>query len=454
MVYLLLLIWLLLIGINLKNRTMDIKRTEGDTETFSKEEKDSKLSFADVTVAPRGNRKRLFTILIIVLLVLIFAALLFEFVGRDEQLSNNDTNNLTNGESINSFETQQVIEDPFQDEDQALDDITFSNEQDSIEPAVNTTDELTQQSAGIESSITDNVTGTQLADISTIQASEIPKRDTYTVKKGDNLWNIAKQNDVYNDPWGWRTILVQNKNKISQTIYNDSGKWKVLVREGVQLSIPHSESGINGTSPRKYAVQVMSLEENKFNKALEIVNKLLHDNYYAYLYQTPQKIATPKYPDGMYFYRIRVGFYETQAEARQIGAEIYTKYRDKNLFPRDYWVMRPSSEELSGILLDFGVQLKRPYIVELAETTYKDEAISNMRTSSPYADYSYIVEQSKANTLPLYKNRLGFFASEREARRAMQRIQQETDTFYSAEIVEVEKISEAIIGQNAKNTRK
>ncbi|HEX7926452.1 MAG TPA: LysM domain-containing protein, partial [bacterium] len=53
---------------------------------------------------------------------------------------------------------------------------------------------------------------------------------THTVKAGENLWSIAKQGGLVTNPWEWRTILVQNRDKISYAfISEDDGAWKVMV---------------------------------------------------------------------------------------------------------------------------------------------------------------------------------------------------------------------------------
>jgi len=38
--------------------------------------------------------------------------------------------------------------------------------------------------------------------------------DSYTVVRGDCLWNIAKKDYIYNDPFKWPTIYEANKDKI------------------------------------------------------------------------------------------------------------------------------------------------------------------------------------------------------------------------------------------------
>ncbi len=43
---------------------------------------------------------------------------------------------------------------------------------------------------------------------------EAPKEITYTVVKGDCLWNIAKKKDIYNNPFAWPNIYKANRDQI------------------------------------------------------------------------------------------------------------------------------------------------------------------------------------------------------------------------------------------------
>ena len=79
---------------------------------------------------------------------------------------------------------------------------------------------------------------------------------THTVKAGENLWSIAKQGDLVTNPWEWRTILVQNKDKISYAfISEEDGAWKVMVEEGKVLKVKAPGYQADGVSGKQYAVQ-------------------------------------------------------------------------------------------------------------------------------------------------------------------------------------------------------
>jgi len=59
----------------------------------------------------------------------------------------------------------------------------------------------------------------------------IPTPDQYTVVRGDNLWNISKKEQIYDDPYMWPRIYVANcRIKNPDLIYPD---WVLTIPRGV-----------------------------------------------------------------------------------------------------------------------------------------------------------------------------------------------------------------------------
>lgn len=77
-----------------------------------------------------------------------------------------------------------------------------------------TADEQSQLQAG-EAAIANNQ-GKQAYDtLSALVAQLKSAKTTYTVMRGDNLWNIAKKPSIYGNPYEWPLIYMSNSDKIS-----------------------------------------------------------------------------------------------------------------------------------------------------------------------------------------------------------------------------------------------
>lgn len=67
--------------------------------------------------------------------------------------------------------------------------------------------------------------------------SRMPRKRVrqYSVVRGDNLWRIAKKDDIYGDPYLWPRIYVENRDKIKHPdiIYP---KWVLSIPFGVDLN--------------------------------------------------------------------------------------------------------------------------------------------------------------------------------------------------------------------------
>ncbi len=278
---------------------------------------------------------------------------------------------------------------------------------------------------------------------------------SYIVEEGDNLWKIAKRKDFLDDPWKWKTILIQNKSKINYTIFSEeTGQWKVIVDAGKRLVVKAEETSTSKTSfdrtrKKRYAVQLMSLNTDQLDKGVDIVKFLIKDGYHAYLYRTREKIKRPNLKQAQFFYRIRVGFFETEREALAVGEDIVEQYDDKNVFPPDYWAVLPSYSELNGELIDFGIQRNKPWIIQLTDNTSRIEAINDLKLLASFVDYSYISQKREEEGGFRYRTRVGFYETKKEAGTALAKIQQKIpDRFYSSKILEIRHVMEDAIGQS------
>ena len=125
-----------------------------------------------------------------------------------------------------------------------------------------------------------------------------------------------------------------SNNKVAdKEIDNKVVKSKVAKKELNQLS---------NSKQYKYALQLMSLEEKYYQSALNFTEKLIKSGYNAYVYRTPTKLKTKKYPNGMHFYRIRIGFFKTKQDAIELGQKVANIY---SAIPSDFYVTLPLKNE-------------------------------------------------------------------------------------------------------------
>lgn len=291
-------------------------------------------------------------------------------------------------------------------------------------------------------------------DASSDELLSVEEREqSYIVERGDSLWAIAQKKDLLDNPYEWKTILVQNKNKIDYTIISEeTGSWKVIIEAGRKLKIKprkvEKADLISQKGKKRYALQLMSLELDKMDEAINIVKMLIQDGYYAYLYKTREKIQTRSGKSSQYFYRIRTGFFVTEQEARTAGEEIFNKYRKLNIFPADYWPVLPSYSELGGELLDFGVQRTKPWIIQLSEYRSRKEAIETLKLITGLADFAYISQRKHKEEGFEYRVRTGFFEQAVQARKQLDFIQRKLgNIFKKARVMEIKNLNESLPGQ-------
>lgn len=266
---------------------------------------------------------------------------------------------------------------------------------------------------------------------------------SHTVKAGENLWAIARKGDLVSNSWEWRTILVQNRDKISYAfISEEEGAWKVMVDEGKVLTVRPPAYSPDGVTGKQYAVQVLTVPDTRLRHAVEVVKTLLADGQYAYLYRRDF--------GGKSWYRIRAGFFATAEEAAEAGETILARYADRKLF-KEYWVTVPSQRERRGELIDYGAQRVKPWVVELPERETQGKALEDLRAISAQADFAYISQRKdEASGKYAYRTRVGFFGSETGAKDFIAKHGGRIPLLADAKAVNVTGFEEALPGQNFK----
>ena len=372
----------------------------------------------DKKVALSQNRLAMWGIPLVILLVLIIL-LIIELTGSDKSTSENERSSVV---------TLVQPDDEIIDEEIEKQDIeAFPVKEQVKEPKV-------------------TVEKVQSLDVPLSRKDRLEADDSYIVEEGDSLWKIAEKKS--GDPWKWKTILIQNKDQVNYTIVSaETGEWKVIIDTGKRLTMKFKEKGSKGisfgrTRKKRYAVQLMSLNLDQLEQAVDIVKFLIRDGYYTYLYRTHEKIK------GQFYYRIRVGFFKTEADALARGEEIYKRYRRRKIFTTDYWAVLPSYGELGGELIDFGIQRSKPWIIQLGQLSSRRSAINTLKPITGIADFSYISQKRVKGGGFVYRTRVGFFETRKQARKNLGKIRNSGyGRFAGAKIMKVRHILEAAPGQ-------
>jgi SPOR domain len=263
---------------------------------------------------------------------------------------------------------------------------------------------------------------------------------TYTVKGGENLWRIAKEGGLVDNPWQWRTILIQNRAKIEWAFINeDEQDWKVMIARGQVLSVSKDgQPRVEVTGERKYAFQLASMPERGRKRAVFLVRTLMRDGYYAYVHEGKK--------DGKTLYRIRSGFYDSEARAKAVGAAVRERYTKQGYFPEELWVLQPTAAEQRGEGMVFGAQLANPWVLELRDRETHGDAVADLHRVGQAGDFAYIWQARNPITKRfVYHVRIGFFASEDAAKKVA--AGKKGDAWDGAKPVKLEKFEETLPGQ-------
>jgi hypothetical protein len=148
-----------------------------------------------------------------------------------------------------------------------------------------------------------------------IKQVEIEKKEgQYIVREGDSLPVIANKKDIYNNHLKW-AILYRNNKKVlteysTRQDFPDTGLSSGMILKFI--TDDDLKKNLQGRSRDLYVVNILSSPE--MEKIIPYTVKLIDNGFFTYI--TGIKV------NGKNYYRLRVGFFPTRADARETGQKI------------------------------------------------------------------------------------------------------------------------------------
>jgi hypothetical protein len=150
------------------------------------------------------------------------------------------------------------------------------------------------------------------ADIKQVKPEK--KEGQYIVREGDSLPGIANKKDIYNSHLKW-TILYRDNRKVLAGYKAKKDFPDTRLSSGMILKFITDydfKKNLQGRSINLYVVNILSSPD--MEKIISHTVKLIDNNYFTYI--TGVKVNEKNW------YRLRVGFFPTRADAREAGQKI------------------------------------------------------------------------------------------------------------------------------------
>ena len=166
------------------------------------------------------------------------------------------------------------------------------------------------------------------------KTAESTNNGTYRVRDGDTLYEIAGRKDVYNNPLMWPTLYRLNMKVLDDMKITEDFEYQKLA-EGLDLKIvtpAEASENLLKLGEKLWVVNVRSALETEH--VVPTAVRLMNRGYHVYLTR-----ATIK---GKKWIRLRVGFYNDEAEANELREKIVSDM-DKT---SDSWVTKIPKSEL------------------------------------------------------------------------------------------------------------
>ena len=195
------------------------------------------------------------------------------------------------------------------------------------------------ESAGIEEEVeTNSIIPDTKPDRQAVMEEKAEKEVRYyTVKKGDTLFKIAGQPDVFGDSMKWPILYRLNAAKLEKLGDDDETPEKQIA-EGIKLQISASDEVAEKIKNRNKEYWVINVQSSpKKERIIPNAIKLIKKGYPVYL--THIKV------DNKDWIRLRVGFFKEKEEADTEGKKLI-----KLMNISDIWVTRAGENEIKEFI--------------------------------------------------------------------------------------------------------
>jgi hypothetical protein len=160
----------------------------------------------------------------------------------------------------------------------------------------------------------------------------------YLVKKGESLSSISGQAEVYGNPLNWPILFRHNIDKLSGLKWGEDLPDRMLP-EDIRLKIVKPEEvkeNLKEKADKFWVINIISTTTGK--EVVPSAIKLIRGGYTVYITSAMVK--------GKSYQRLRVGFFQNQAEAAAAGKKVMTLLKTTEFWPTT--VTKKEHEEYAG----------------------------------------------------------------------------------------------------------
>ena len=160
----------------------------------------------------------------------------------------------------------------------------------------------------------------------------------YISKKGESLSSISSQAGVYGNPLNWPILFRYNMDKLSGLKWGEDLP-DSMIPEEVRLKIVTPEDvkeNLRERADKFWVINIISTTTGK--EVVPSAIKLIRGGYEVYITSAMVK--------GKPYRRLRVGFFENQAEAAAAGKKVMTLLKTTEFWPTT--VTKKEHEEFAG----------------------------------------------------------------------------------------------------------